>query len=241
MPRKFPVLVLHGFTSSLDCVRKPAQLLEGAGFLVAMPVLRGHGTKYQDLKGVKARDWFEDARTALFDLNERSGGPAAVVGLSMGGVVALDLGITFPDRVKVVVGAAPALQFCNPLSPLAGVLKWVIPSFPSPNAFVDQDLRRQRNTNYPRFPSDAFAQLYAYSQDVQRRLPQLTVPVHLIHSLKDTVVPPAASRLVLERAASPRKSVTWYSHCGHELFLDLEADAVSAEVRDFLLKFEAEN
>lgn len=240
MPRKFPVLVLHGFTSSLDCVRKPAQLLEEAGFQVSMPVLRGHGTKYQDLAGVKAQDWFEDARNALFQLNESSGGPAAVVGHSMGGLVTLDLGISFPDRVCAVVAAAPALEFCNPLSPLAGALAWLIPSFPSPNAFVDQELRRKLNTNYPRFPSAAFAELYRYARDVRQRLAQLKVPVHLMHSLQDTVVPPSASRRVLEKASSPRKSITWYSRCGHEMFLDLESDAVAAEVRDFLLKFEAE-
>lgn len=240
MSQKFPVLVLHGFTSSLDCIKKPAQLLEEAGFPVLTPILRGHGTQYQDLVGVKAQDWFDDAKNALIDLNERYATKIAVVGHSMGGVVALDLAIQFPDRIRVVIGAAPALEFCNPLSPFAGVLAWLIPTFPSPNAFVDQELRRKLNTNYLRFPSATFAELFRYAREVKRRLPQLTVPVHLMHSLNDTVVPPSASRRVLEHASSSRKSVTWYSRCGHEMFLDIESDAVAAEVRDFLLTFDAE-
>ncbi len=233
--REMPVLLLHGFTSSLDCVKKPAEVLRAAGFEVVTPLLRGHGTRWEDLRGVTAADWFEDGRRALDELYGR-GRPVAVVGLSMGGLVALDLAIHFPEKVAVVVGAAPALEFSNPLSPLSRHLARLIPSFPSPNAFVDQDLRRRFDTNYKRFPTATFASLFAYSREVRGRLDRLTVPVHLIHSLKDQVVPPRATRHVLETARSERKSVSWYN-CGHELFLDLESDAVAAEVRDLLVAF----
>jgi len=237
MTRKMPVLLLHGFTSSLDCVKKPAEALRAAGFEVVTPLLRGHGTKWQDLKGVKAADWFDDGRVALEALVEKHGGPAAVVGLSMGGLVALDLAIRFPEKVAVVIGAAPALEFANPLSPMSKYLAKVVPSFPSPNAFTDQELRRKFDTNYKKFPTGAFAELYAYSREVRARLQDMTVPVHLIHSLKDRVVPPRATRFALETARSERKSVSWYGASGHELFLDLESDAVSAEVVEFLTAF----
>lgn len=238
MTRKMPVLLLHGFTSSLDCVKKPAEALRAAGFEVATPILRGHGTKWQDLRGVKAADWFEDGRRALEALIEKHGGPVAVVGLSMGGLVALDLAIRFPDKVAIVIGAAPALAFANPLSPLSKYVGKVVKTFPSPNAFTDQELRKKVDTNYKKFPTLTFAELYAYSRDVRSRLQDLTVPVHLIHSLKDKVIPPSATRFVLETARSERKSVSWYSSSGHELFLDLESDAVAAEVRDVLIAFE---
>jgi len=235
--RKMPVLLLHGFTSSLDCVKKPAEVLRAAGFEVVTPLLRGHGTRWEDLRGVTAADWFEDGRRALDELHGRHRRPVAVIGLSMGGLVALDLAIHFPEKVALVVGAAPALEFANPLSSFSRHLARIVSSFPSPNAFVDQELRRKFDTNYKRFPTATFASLFAYSREVRGRLERLTVPVHLIHSLKDRVVPPRATRHVLETARSERKSVSWYS-CGHELFLDCEADAISAEVRDFLVAFE---
>jgi carboxylesterase len=236
--RKLPVLLLHGFTSSLDCVKKPAEVLREAGFEVVTPLLRGHGTRWEDLKGVVAADWFDDGKKALDELAGEPGRPVAVVGLSMGGLVALDLAIRFPGKVAMVLGAAPALEFSNPLSPASKYLARLFPSFPSPNAFTDQELRRKFDTNYKKFPTRTFAQLFAYSREVRGRLDQLTVPVHLIHSLKDQVVPPRATRHVLETARSERKSVSWYSRSGHELFLDCEADAVAAEVRDVLVAFE---
>jgi len=237
MTRKMPVLLLHGFTSSLDCVTKPAAVLREAGFKVVTPILRGHGTKYQDLEGVVGADWFEDGKKALDALVKKHRRPAAVVGLSMGGLVALDLAIRFPEKVAVVIGVAPALEFANPLSPLSKYVSRVVKVFPSPNAFADPELRRQFDTNYKKFPTQTFAELYAYSREVRDRMPQLITPVHLIHSLKDRIVSPRATRFVMEVARSERKSVSWYSKSGHEMFLDLESDAVSAEIRDFLLAF----
>src|SRR4051794_16351049 len=86
------VLLLHGYTSSLDTVRGLVPTLERLGLPYRMPVLRGHGTHHRDLRGVTARDWYEDAAAALDDLLQETE-RAAVMGLSMGGVVAINLGI----------------------------------------------------------------------------------------------------------------------------------------------------
>ncbi len=58
LPRypRLGVLLLHGFTSSVRTVEGLVPRLEAAGLPYRMPVLRGHGTRYQDLAGVKAHD-----------------------------------------------------------------------------------------------------------------------------------------------------------------------------------------
>ncbi len=240
MSSHIPVLLLHGFTSSLDCVKKPADLLREAGFDVETPILRGHGTRWEDLRGVTAADWFEDARKALFELHEKHGCAVAVVGLSMGGLVALDLGIHYPEKIRIVVAVTPALVFSNPAAGFSPFLAGVIPWMPSPNAYEDQNLRKRFDRNYPRFPVKTFASLFIYSREVRARLPRLKVPVHLMHSLRDRVISPRSTRIVLETADSARKSVSWYCKSGHEMFLDLESDAAAAEVRDCLLGLEGE-
>jgi hypothetical protein len=42
--------------------------IEKNKILYRMPILRGHGTHFTDLKGVTAQDWYDDAENALFDL-----------------------------------------------------------------------------------------------------------------------------------------------------------------------------
>ncbi len=155
--------------------------------------LRWHGTTYTDLEGVTAQDWYEDAEAALMELS-REVDKVAVVGLSMGGLVALHLGIRHPDQVAAVATWAAALRFRDPLAPLTPVLARLVKSWPAPESFRDPSLK-VHSRNYPRFMTRAFGSLLAFSQETERRLPELTVPLCVIHSKADQVIAPVSANL----------------------------------------------
>jgi carboxylesterase len=67
----YGVLVLHGLTSSLASVLPVAERLAPLGIPTAVPWLRGHGTRPEDLVGVTWRDWYADAAAALDELLTR--------------------------------------------------------------------------------------------------------------------------------------------------------------------------
>src|SRR5215211_3145667 len=113
----YGVLVLHGLTSGLGSVQPVADRLEARGLPCAVPWLRGHGTHHDDLRRVTWRDWYADARAAL-DLLLARCRTAAVVGLSMGGLVALHLALRRPEHLRAVIAVAPALLQAHPLAPL---------------------------------------------------------------------------------------------------------------------------
>ena len=56
MPEPLGCLILHGFTSSLDTVRALVPMAERLGLPYRMPILRGHGTRPEDLRGVGWQD-----------------------------------------------------------------------------------------------------------------------------------------------------------------------------------------
>jgi len=89
--KPYGVLIIHGFTSSLDCVCEIEPPLKALGLPTRMPVLRGHNAGSPEaLRGVTWLDWVADAKSALQDLLtevER----AIIIGHSMGGLVALNL------------------------------------------------------------------------------------------------------------------------------------------------------
>ena len=63
--RRVGVLVQHGFTGNPASMRPWAEDLAARGYAVEMPLLPGHGTRWQDLNKVTWADWVATAEGAL--------------------------------------------------------------------------------------------------------------------------------------------------------------------------------
>ena len=239
LPRfdKLGVLLLHGFTSSVKTIDGLVPYLKDRGIEWSLPVLRGHGTDYRDMVGTTAADWYADAEKALLELSEKVD-KVVVVGLSMGGLVALDLGMRHPKLIAGVVTLAAALRFKDPLSALTKPLSKVVKFWPSPDAFVDPECAKA-NENYPKFATDAFASLYDYAREIERRLPTFEVPILVLQSKKDQVVAPVAANVIYERVCSAHRDIRWFHRSGHELGQDLEAEAAFDAVDEYIGQFDS--
>ena len=233
---KIGVLLLHGFTSSVKTVDGLVPYLEAAGIDYEMPILRGHGTRYQDLRGVKARDWYVDAEWALLNLWNRVD-RVVVVGLSMGGLVSLELGMRHPDKIAGVVSVAAALKFADPMAKLTGLISRVVKYWPSPDAFHDPSLRGN-SENYTKFPTDAFGSLYKYSQYVAEKLGQVHVPIRILQSKQDQIVAAESANIIYEKVSSPHREIVWYDRSGHEMMQDMEAESVFTDIMEFVRRFQ---
>jgi carboxylesterase len=230
---RFGVLILHGFTSHVSCVSDLRFPVEEMGLPYRVPILRGHGGEWTELKGVKAQDWYDDAESALLDLLTECR-KVIVVGLSMGGLVALDLAARHRKEVTGVITLAAALKFQDPLAFLSPVMAKIIPSWPSPSAYHDRALEKQRNRNLPKFPTPAFAELYRYAGEVENRLSFVAADALVIHSRKDQVVRPSAAEIILSKLGSDHKQIRWFERSGHEMMLDMESADVAAAVANQL-------
>lgn len=229
------VLVLHGFTGHLQTVEGIKPYLNKHHLKYSIPVLRGHGTQFRDLNGVTYKDWVADAEGALVEL-AKTVDKVVVVGLSMGGLMALDLGIHYPDLVAGVVSVAAALKFANPLACLTPWISRLIPYWPSQPSYQDQE-KGKRCKNYQWFPSKAFASLYDYAHKIEEELPRLRVPILILHSKKDSVIKPQAAQEIYEKVSSEHKEIKWFEKSGHEMMEDLEAKEVFQAITHFILQF----
>jgi carboxylesterase len=106
-------LLVHGFTGTPWDVRPLGEALAGGGFRVRGIRLPGHGTTPKAMGEAGAGDWLAACEAALSAFAEPR---VAVVGLSMGALLAIALGARHPDRVQAVVGLAPALRFRDRLT-----------------------------------------------------------------------------------------------------------------------------
>lgn len=224
---KIGVLLLHGFTSSLNAVSGLVPKLKNQNIEYEMPALRGHNATPDALKGVIAEDWYDDAFNALKKLSERVD-RIVVIGLSMGGLVALNLCAReheLKNKICACITWAAALGFCNPLAWLAKPLSIFIPNWKGQDSFHDPECRKN-NKNYQTFPTKAFVELYDFSAKTRTMLDNVNVPLCIIHSKRDQVVPYKTALMLYQDAGSAACELHTLKTSGHELGQDSEAETV---------------
>jgi len=222
------VLLLHGFTSHPVKTFGPLpRALEEAGFEVKIPALRGHGTRPEDLFGVRYQDWLEDARAAW----EALPGPKAVVGLSMGGLLAAWLAAE--GDAEALVALAPALGFAHPLARFAPYLAGLRPRIPSNSSILDPELRK-KSPNYRWFPTRAFVELKKLADRTPEVLPRVRARALVVAAEHDRVVPRRAVQRYVERLGSEKKTFFELAGSGHDLLLDRKGEEAAQRVVAFL-------
>lgn len=229
------VLLLHGFTSSLSAVSGFVPFLTDRGIDYEMPVLRGHNATPEALIGVRASDWYDDAYAALEKLAQRVD-RVVIVGLSMGGVTTLQLCAKrhpCSPKIAAAITWAPALAFVNPLAKLAIPLSHFVKFWHGQDSFRDPECRRKCE-NYSNFPTKSFVELLHYAKETSEMLDDVEVPLCIVHSERDQVIPYKRSKRLFDDVSSAYVELHTLHASGHELGQDCEANRVFEISIDFI-------
>ena len=228
------VLCLHGLSGTPYEVRQPAERLAEGGFACLGPLLPGHGRTPEDLALVPRSRWL-DAVLAAWDQLASTHSRVYVVGLSMGGVLALALCARRP--------VAGALVMAAPLD-LGALVRVLVPPISRVLGFVPSrsDIRDPealaRHPGYDRMPLRAVAQLIRLGREVESDLERVEAPLRLIYSRRDRTVPVANAERILARVHSSRSDLHLLEESGHVLPVDLEREQVSQLTLDFFASLE---
>lgn len=225
------VLVCHGFTGSPQSVRPWAQHLADRGHTVSVPLLPGHGTRWQELAVTGWPDWYATVRRELRDLARRC--PRVFVcGLSMGGSLALRLAIEHGTTVS-------GLVLVNPLHRLPGLGARILPvarHLLASSAGVANDIAKPgaREWGYDRMPLHAAHSLRGALRRLDGGLCRVSQPLLVMHSPRDHVVPPADSARILARVSSRDVTECLLERSYHVATLDHDAERVCASTDAFI-------
>jgi pimeloyl-ACP methyl ester carboxylesterase len=188
------------------------------------------------------------ASDALSVLDAAGVASAHVYGVSMGGMIAQELTLQHPERVRsLILGCTAAggptavqadpevrkvLMTRGSMSPeeAAEVGIPFIYDSGTPRARIDEDLEVRR----PWFPrGEAYnAQLQGIlAWEAYSRLPQIAKPTLVIHGETDRLVPPANGKLIADRI--PGAKLVLLPHASH-LFATDQPDASMRAILDFL-------
>lgn len=229
--RRVGVLLSHGFTGSPASMRPWGEHLGSLGYGVAVPLLPGHGTTWQELNRHRWEDWYA-AIGAAFDTLRAEHDEVVVGGLSMGGALALRLAADRPDEVAGVMVVNPALATRRLDVRLLPVLKHVVPSFPA----IADDIKKAgvTETAYTRTPLKAIHSFIRSWPGLIADLPRVTAPLLYFRSPEDHVVDGSTEPIVLERVSSPDVTRIELPESYHVATLDNDAPTIFEQSAAFL-------
>jgi carboxylesterase len=226
------VLLCHGFTGSPQSLRAWADYLAAAGLTVSLPRLPGHGTTWQEMARTRWEDWFAEVDRAFDELQSRSD-EIFVMGLSMGGCLALRLAELRGSAVRGLVLVNPSLTADNKVTfALAPVLKLVLPSVKG----IASDIKKPgaHEVGYERTPVKAAATLPGLWRTTQQHLGELQQPILVYHSTDDHVVAPASLKLLTGALPDSQVEVRELGNSYHVATLDNDAEAIFAGSLEFV-------
>jgi carboxylesterase len=225
------VLLLHGFTGSPASIRPWGEFLAGRGYAVDVPLLPGHGTRWQDLNRTTWREWYDEAERGLDRLlaeHDR----VVVGGLSMGAALALMLAARRGPDVAGVISVNVSVDNRDWRRHLLPVLRRVTKSFPG----IVDDIKKPGMTElgYDRLPLDASASLLDFYRALRPLLPQVTQPLLVLCSAEDHVADPGSHRTVLETVSSVEVTEKTLPDSYHVATLDNDAPTIFEESAAFV-------
>jgi pimeloyl-ACP methyl ester carboxylesterase len=238
-----PVVLLHGLGSSSADWRYQRSAL-GVDHRLVVPDLRGHGRSPRGRGRLTAETMAADVAALLDTLGAP---PAHVVGLSLGGCVALALALDHPARVRSltlvnsfarVASAGPrgALRMLARLGLLACAPMRVVAAhvarglFPRPDQHELYLAAMERLAANPRRTYLASIRGLA-SFDVRRRLGDVRCPTLVVTGDRDTTVPLASKRLLQQ--SIPGAELIVVDDSGHVSPCD-QAERFNAVLRAFV-------
>jgi carboxylesterase len=226
------VLVLHGFTGSPCSVQEAAGRFVEAGYTVALPLLTGHGRTPEALEGALWPDWTADVEKAYAWLVERTD-KVFVLGLSMGGTLALRLAVHHPEVAGLVLVNTllrHPQELIMRVAGRIGVPRWA--------KAVGNDIKRagEDEKAYDRVPSRATRQLALLLAAVRADLALVRCPVLLFSSLDDHVVPPKNQREIFAGIGSVDKKLIELADSYHVATMDNDKELIFAKALEFVAR-----
>jgi carboxylesterase len=226
------VLLIHGFTSTPNEIRRLATNLNRAGFTTAGPLLPGHASTPADLNKTRWQDWYQAVETSCQELLGQYQ-KVFVGGESAGGLLALLLAARYPG-ISGVMAFAPALQIHMTKLQLVqlSLLSPFVAGMPKGDLVGNTTWQ-----GYTVNPLKAVLQLRALQKVVQGELKNIHQPLLVLQGRKDTTIDQCSAELVYTGVSSSEKQIHWLEKSGHCLLLDNELHIATRLVMDFLWKF----
>jgi carboxylesterase len=224
-------VLCHGFTGTPQGMRPWGQHLAGAGLSVRVPRLPGHGTTVQEANLTTWHDWYAELERNFLELSTQCD-QVFVMGLSMGGTLAIRLAEEHGDEISGLVLVNPSLLTKRPDRFLLPALRLVVPTW----AGIGSDIKKPGSVElaYDRLPMKAAYSLSKLWATTRADLGKVTQPILIFRSAGDHVVEPDSTVLLKQKVSSADVREVVLENSYHVATLDNDAPTIFEGSVDFV-------
>lgn len=249
-PPQAVILLVHGYGEHSGRYRHVIARLVQSGYAVYTLDHRGHGRSegvraYCDRMGQFVDDlhgYFQQVKA------EQPGQKYIVLGHSMGALISLAFTLRYQDEIAaLVISGAPVNADANvapAMIALGSLLTRVVPKMhllpTSPPGILSRDPEIDRAwdadplTNKKPMRVRLGTEINATARAVRDQLPDLRLPLLILHGADDKLVNPSGSQLAYDRASSVDKTLKFYPGMRHEIMNEIGKEAVLADIVGWL-------
>lgn len=225
-------LLIHGFTSSPSEMLLLGEYLADMEYTVLGIRLEGHGTTPEDMMRTDHQHWYQDVVRGLQQI-QRDCEQVFVVGLSMGGILALYLASEY--NTDGVVALSAPIFINNYKLRFLPIYRLFRTYEPKQRKTLPVDPRY--NIAYDKVPLRCVTSLLELISKTKKRLGKIKSPVLIVQSkVEHTVKPESAEYIFKNLTGVEDKKLFWLRGSGHVVILDKERNVVFEAIVEFLRK-----
>ena len=234
-PNAMGVLLVHGAGDTPQSLAALARYLHQRGFSVRAPLLAGHGRRLSALAQGSAEQWHADIRRE-FDLLRTTNEQIAVVGLSMGGALAIKLATERELQALVLLSPYVAMpRFAQALARSTEAWGWLLPYFSSLGARSIRDPQAASQALGHGILTPAILRgLHAAMNDAVVALPDVRSPTLVIQSREDNRISPENAERGFALLGAAEKRLVWTNGAGHVITVDFGHQRVFELTADWI-------
>ena len=230
------VYIIHGFTSTTYEIKDIAKYLGKNGFHTKANNLPGHSTDIEDCNNTKYQEWMEFVERDFAEMLSENDN-MYVVGISMGGALALHLATMFSINRLVICAAVLHFKDHKKLTWLNPITKYFYKSV-AKNKRFDRKIRNQLKFNgYTHYPLVALDEYFKMAKIIKKKLNQVIVPILILYSKKDLTAPKINIDIIYNNIKSKEKIIKSYSNCNHAMLIKNDDQVlIFSDILKFLIK-----
>lgn len=229
-------LLLHGGGDTPQVLAGLADHLYEHGFAVRAPLLSAHGRSLAEY-GVASSEAWHDEVDREYERLRAGHSTVFVVGLSMGGALALCLAARRP-AIPALVLLAPYVDMPATIQRLALTSPywgWMLPYLPSLGQRSIRDrTAAARGLGHGLITPGALRALQEVMSRARESLPRVHAPTLVVQSREDNRISAASAQAAFDLLGSRDKELVWVEGAGHVITVDYGKEHVFELVRDWL-------